>query len=153
MTISATSSNATINAYFASEHALNRLRGSAANSAEFIAPTRKTARIQPDPRRQTILDEQSQSRGRKQNPQETAHRTPGPETSGRPLEGFAAATLLTAQLLGQPDGGPLRPGLSGHEQSLKGHRDAAEMGTALYRQNGGEPEILSDRATFLSLAV
>jgi hypothetical protein len=36
---------------------------------------------------------------------------------------------------------------------LSGHRDAALLGSDIYRRAGGEPEILPDSATFVRLAV
>lgn len=37
--------------------------------------------------------------------------------------------------------------------SLAGHRDAALLGSDVYRRAGGEPELLPDSATFVRLAV
>ena len=57
------------------------------------------------------------------------------------------------QLLGQ-DAAPIRGvGLAGYGQTIEQHRDAAILGSQLYRQAGGEPSILSEGATFLSIAV
>ena len=39
------------------------------------------------------------------------------------------------------------------QTSLSGHRDAALMGSDIYRRAGGEPEVLPDGATFVRLAV
>jgi len=39
------------------------------------------------------------------------------------------------------------------QTSLTGHRDAALMGSDIYRRAGGEPEFLPDGATFVRLAV
>jgi hypothetical protein len=39
------------------------------------------------------------------------------------------------------------------QTSLSGHRDAAVMGSDVYRRAGGEPELLPDGATFVRLAV
>jgi hypothetical protein len=39
------------------------------------------------------------------------------------------------------------------QTSLTGHRDAALMGSDIYRRAGGEPEVLPDGATFVRLAV
>jgi len=39
------------------------------------------------------------------------------------------------------------------QTSLSGHRDAALMGSDVYRRAGGEPELLPDGATFVRLAV
>lgn len=57
------------------------------------------------------------------------------------------------QLLGQ-NAAPIRGvGLAGYGPAIEKHRDAAVLGSQLYRQAGGEPSILSERATFLSIAV
>lgn len=39
------------------------------------------------------------------------------------------------------------------ETSLTGHRDAALLGSDIYRKAGGEPEVLPEDATFVRLAV
>ena len=39
------------------------------------------------------------------------------------------------------------------QSALSGHRDAALLGSDVYRRAGGEPEILPDSATFVRLAV
>lgn len=39
------------------------------------------------------------------------------------------------------------------QTSLSGHRDAALLGSDIYRRAGGEPELLPDGATFVRLAV
>jgi len=39
------------------------------------------------------------------------------------------------------------------QTSLTGHRDAALIGSDVYRRAGGEPELLPDTATFVRLAV
>lgn len=39
------------------------------------------------------------------------------------------------------------------QTTLTGHRDAALLGSDIYRRAGGEPEVLPDGATFVRLAV
>lgn len=55
------------------------------------------------------------------------------------------------QVLGQQ--APASRSQTAPETSLSGHRDAALLGSDLYRRAGGEPEILPDQATFVRLAV
>ena len=73
------------------------------------------------------------------------------EAETRPSDQPSTAFLV--QVLAQ-DTQPFRGvGLAGYGQTIDEHRDAAAIGSLLYRQAGAEPEVLSGRATFLSLAV
>lgn len=54
------------------------------------------------------------------------------------------------QVLGQE--GSARPAET-PQTSLSGHRDAALLGSDIYRKAGGEPEFLPETATFVRLAV
>ena len=68
-------------------------------------------------------------------------------------EAIQPSIPFLVQLLGQ-DAAPIRGvGLAGYGQTIEQHRDAAILGSQLYRQAGGEPSILSEGATFLSIAV
>jgi len=68
-------------------------------------------------------------------------------------EAIQPSIPFLVQLLGQ-DAAPIRGvGLAGYGQAIEQHRDAAILGSQLYRQAGGEPSILSEGATFLSIAV
>lgn len=78
----------------------------------------------------------------------------GREAASGRLAPFSRLTSMPfmVQVLGQHAGGgraqPATP-----ENSLTGHRDAALLGSDIYRKAGGEPEILPDDATFVRLAV
>jgi hypothetical protein len=78
----------------------------------------------------------------------------GEEATGNKPVTFSRLTSMPfmVQLLGQQ-------AITGRSQaaqpqtSLSGHRDAALMGSDVYRRAGGEPELLPDGATFVRLAV
>jgi len=78
----------------------------------------------------------------------------GEEATGGRAVSFSRLTSMPfmVQLLGQQ-------AVAGRSQaaqpqtSLTGHRDAALMGSDVYRRAGGEPELLPDGATFVRLAV
>ncbi len=73
--------------------------------------------------------------------------------SGRSI-GFSRLSSMPfmVQVLGQQAGaGRLQAATP--QTSLSGHRDAALLGSDIYRKAGGEPEILPDDATFVRLAV
>jgi hypothetical protein len=80
--------------------------------------------------------------------------SPGPRLSGDKPVSFSrlASMPFMVQLLGQQ--AALGRVLGAAPQtSLSGHRDAAMMGSDIYRKAGGEPEMLPDGATFVRLAV
>lgn len=56
------------------------------------------------------------------------------------------------QLLGQQAGAG-RPQAAAPQTTLSGHRDAAVLGSDIYRRAGGEPELLPEGATFVRFAV
>lgn len=76
------------------------------------------------------------------------------EATGGNLINFSRLTSMPfmVQVLGQQAGGG-RSQAPTPETSLSGHRDAALLGSDIYRKAGGEPEILPDDATFVRLAV
>ena len=77
--------------------------------------------------------------------------TEGPAQSVE--EAIQPSIPFLVQQLGQ-DAAPIRGvGLAGYGQTIEQHRDAAFLGSQFYRQAGGEPSILSEGATFLSIAV
>ncbi len=71
--------------------------------------------------------------------------------SGR-LVAFSRLSSISfmVQVLGQE--GSARPAET-LQTSLSGHRDAALLGSDIYRKAGGEPEFLPETATFVRLAV
>ena len=77
----------------------------------------------------------------------------GSEPAAGRLINFSRLTAMPfmVQVLGQ------QAAVRGHQAvpqtSLTGHRDAALLGSDLYRRAGGEPGMLPDGATFLRLAV
>jgi hypothetical protein len=77
----------------------------------------------------------------------------GEAAGGRQIS-FSRLTSMSfvVQLLGQQSA-PGRSQAAMPQTLLTGHRDAAVMGSELYRRSGGEPEILPDSATFVRLAV
>ena len=81
----------------------------------------------------------------------------GRDTAAEPASGrlIAFSRLSTmpfmVQVLGQETAG--RPAAAGPQTSLSGHRDAALLGSDIYRKAGGEPEFLPETATFVRLAV
>ncbi|MEQ8355363.1 MAG: hypothetical protein RH942_07490 [Kiloniellaceae bacterium] len=72
--------------------------------------------------------------------------------SGR-LIGFSRLTSMPfmVQLLGQQDHS--RASAAAPQTSLTGHRDAAQLGSDVYRRSGGEPEFLPEAATFVRLVI
>lgn len=78
----------------------------------------------------------------------------GGEAAARRLISFSrlSAIPFMVQVLGQQSGvdggGRVVP-----HSSLAGHRDAALVGSDIYRRAGGEPAVLPDGATFVRLAV
>ena len=91
-----------------------------------------------------------------------SHRHAGTAKSDLGTSGEAANGRLTAfsqlssmpfmvQLLGQQQSGQRASGAP--ETTLSGHRDAALLGSDIYRKAGGEPEFLPETATFVRLAV
>lgn len=154
MSIGSTSSSQAINALFAGDRAAARLLPRPANSVEPVTSASRTSRVLPDPGRQTPLGDRAAGRSKQAIAVEQTRPDQSKSVSNTPPKAFLSAeTLFSAQILGQPAEVEARPGLSGYEQGIKGHRDAAELGSRSYRLAGGQPEILSDRATFLSLAV
>ena len=82
-----------------------------------------------------------------------ARETQSPLRDAEPQPSDQPSTTFLVQVMAQ-DAQPLRGvGLAGYGQTIDEHRDAAAIGSLLYRQAGAEPEVLSGRATFLSLAV
>ena len=63
------------------------------------------------------------------------------------------STAFLVQLIAQDAQPQPGVGLAGYGQTIDEHRDAAAIGSLVYRQAGAEPEVLSGRATFLSIAV
>lgn len=78
---------------------------------------------------------------------------PSAPASGRQIH-FSRLTSMSfmVQVLGQQTVGGRDPAVT-PQTSLTGHRDAALLGSDIYRKAGGEPEILPDDATFVRLAV
>lgn len=76
------------------------------------------------------------------------------ETGGGQQLHFSRLSSLPfmVQVLGQQAGAD-RPQAVAPQTSLAGHRDAALLGSDIYRRAGGEPEILPEDATFVRLAV
>lgn len=81
-------------------------------------------------------------------------RLSGEEATGNKQVSFSRLTSMPfmVQLLGQQAGAG-RPQVAQPETSLTGHRDAALMGSDVYRRAGGEPQLLPDGAIFVRLAV
>lgn len=78
----------------------------------------------------------------------------GSEPAAGRLIGFSRLTAMPfmVQVLGQQ--AAIGRGQQAIPQtSLSGHRDAALLGSDIYRRAGGEPEMLPDGATFVRLAV
>lgn len=75
-----------------------------------------------------------------------------PEPAGGRLIDFSRLSSMPfmVQVLGQEGGA--RP-VTLPQSSLDGHRDAALLGSDIYRRAGGEPEFLPETATFVRLAV
>jgi hypothetical protein len=63
---------------------------------------------------------------------------------------FSSLPFLV-QVLGQE--GLTAGRLAAPQTSLSSHRDAAQLGSDIYRKSGGEPEFLPETATFVRLAV
>lgn len=78
----------------------------------------------------------------------------GGEAAAGRLINFSRLTAMPfmVQVLGQ-QAAAARGQVAVPQTSLTGHRDAALMGSDVYRRAGGEPEILPDTATFVRLAV
>ncbi|WP_193367167.1 hypothetical protein [Pelagibius marinus] len=76
------------------------------------------------------------------------------ETASGRLINFSRLSSMPfmVQVLGQQAAAG-RPQAAMPQTSLSGHRDAALLGSDIYRKAGGEPEILPDDATFVRLAV
>ena len=154
MSLASTSSSQAISAVFAADRAVARLLPAPANSTGPVSSASRTSRVLPDPHRQASLGDKAIGRSRQGTAIEQTRPDQSRSASDAPPRVFLSAeTLFAAQVLGQPPQLEARPGLSGYEQSIKSHRDAAELGSRSYRLAGGQPEILSDRATFLSLAI
>ena len=82
------------------------------------------------------------------------HRPAGDEARDNKPVSFSRLTSMTfmVQLLGQQTSAG-RSLAALPQTSLSGHRDAAVMGSDVYRRAGGEPQLLPDGATFVRLAV
>ncbi|MGF1594152.1 MAG: hypothetical protein ACFCUW_12770 [Kiloniellaceae bacterium] len=80
---------------------------------------------------------------------------PGPRVAGDKPIGFSrlASLPFMVQLLGQQAAMGRVLGAAASQTTLSGHRDAALLGSDIYRKAGGEPEMLPDSATFVRLAV
>ncbi len=77
----------------------------------------------------------------------------GETASGRLINFSRLSSMpFMVQVLGQQATAG-RPQGTAPQTSLSGHRDAAQLGSDIYRKAGGEPEILPDDATFVRLAV
>ncbi|MGF1629080.1 MAG: hypothetical protein ACFCUT_06385 [Kiloniellaceae bacterium] len=78
----------------------------------------------------------------------------GGEAAAGKLISFSRLTALPfmVQVLGQQTAAS-RGQPAALQTSLSGHRDAALLGSDVYRKAGGEPEFLPDSATFVRLAV
>jgi hypothetical protein len=76
------------------------------------------------------------------------------ESNGNKPVTFSRLTSMPfmVQLLGQQSVAS-RTQLAQPQTNLTGHRDAALMGSDVYRRAGGEPGLLPDGATFVRLAV
>jgi hypothetical protein len=133
---------------------------------------------QDDPRVKAVVPVARNQRGRQQLPQEAQPakaRQDRIDQGGRQHSG-GAPTRAKASLAADPASGRLinfsrlsslpfmvqvlgqqpqagRPQVEIAQNSLSGHRDAALLGSDVYRRAGGEPEILPDSATFIRLAV
>lgn len=82
------------------------------------------------------------------------HRPAADEANASKPISFSRLTSMPfmVQLLGQQaSAGRSQAALP--QTSLSGHRDAALMGSDVYRRAGGEPGLLPDGATFVRLAV
>jgi len=78
----------------------------------------------------------------------------GEESGGNKPVTFSRLTSMPfmVQLLGQQAAAG-RAQAAQPQTSLSGHRDAAIMGSDVYRRAGGEPGLLPEGATFIRLAV
>ena len=76
------------------------------------------------------------------------------ETTHGQLINFSRLSSMPfmVQVLGQESAGS-RARAATPQTSLTGHRDAALLGSDLYRRAGGEPEFLPESATFVRLAI
>lgn len=81
-------------------------------------------------------------------------RLAGDEATGNQPVSFSRLTSMpfVVQLLGQQANADRSQAVQ-PQTSLTGHRDAALMGSDVYRRAGGEPQLLPDGATFVRLAV
>lgn len=81
-------------------------------------------------------------------------RLAGDEATGNKPVSFSRLTSMPfmVQLLGQQASAD-RSQATLPQTSLTGHRDAALMGSDVYRRAGGEPQLLPDGAIFVRLAV
>lgn len=76
----------------------------------------------------------------------------GGTASGRRVAFSRLSSMaFMVQVLGQQTDPRLEAGTP--QTSLSGHRDAALLGSDIYRKAGGEPEFLPETATFVRLAV
>jgi hypothetical protein len=78
----------------------------------------------------------------------------GREAAAGRLINFSRLTAMPfmVQVLGQQTAAS-RSQVALPQTCLTGHRDAALLGSDIYRRAGGEPEMLPDGATFVRLAV
>lgn len=97
--------------------------------------------------------DQSDGQHSGRSPTHTAVALAAEPASGRLINFSRLSSLpFVVQVLGQqPQAG--RAQTETTQTSLSGHRDAALLGSDIYRRAGGEPEILPDSATFIRLAV
>ncbi|MEO3428228.1 hypothetical protein AAFN88_05180 [Pelagibius sp. CAU 1746] len=132
-----------------------------------VVPVKATRHNRPEIQQPTI--DERQARRQLGNERAADHGRTGDERVGRgrqdaiPARGEAANGRLIGfsrlssmpfmvQVLGQQATAG-RPQAATPQTSLSGHRDAAQLGSDVYRKAGGEPEILPDDATFVRLAV
>jgi hypothetical protein len=92
--------------------------------------------------------------GARRDREKTALRGAGGEAATGKPNNFSRLTAMPfmVQVLGQQTAGSRGQSVA-PQTSLSGHRDAALLGSDVYRKAGGEPEFLPDSATFVRLAV
>lgn len=127
-----------------------------------LVPANPAQRNQQHPDWTAAIDGRETRRGglqaeegdRRGQPRSPVSADSGSEAASGKLINFSRLSSMPfmVQVLGQESAGSRSRAVT-PETSLSGHRDAALLGSDLYRRAGGEPEFLPESATFVRLAV
>lgn len=143
--------------------------GSTSGALAVASPSQGEQRVKPvtpatpvyrgqQGRQQVLIDQNRVDQGKRRDQGGSAAQdraAPAGEAANGKLINFSRLSSMPfmVQVLGQQSYDRQPQTGTAPQTSLSGHRDAALLGSDIYRRAGGEPQVLPDSATFVRLAV